>query len=216
MAFGDRPAREIRNVIAEPHWGGERVLVKIVRGDVTLRDVDGDAVPGFAEVRDALAEAARAGDLLLDGYLVAGRLQQRAGHEHPLGVESVPTVTQMARQMILGGGGRNPRQEAYEQAARRRQPLPDAETSFVGMDLLWLDGEPLIGLPLQERRRLLESVMADGELVQRNVIVRPPVEAWYAQWKALGFQEFAVKDANSRYTPGGVSRDWTITRIPKR
>ena len=216
MAFGDRPARDVRNVIAEPHWGGARVLVRIVASEVSLRDVDGDPIPGFDEIRGALAEAALAGDLLIDGNLVAGRLEQRAAQHASLGVESVPTVGQLARQMVLGGGGRNPRQEAYERAARRQQPLPDAETSFVAMDLLWLDGESLIGLPLQERRRLLESVLADGELVRRNVIVRPPVEAWYAQWKALGFQEFAVKDANSRYVPGGVSRDWAIARIPKR
>jgi hypothetical protein len=58
--------------------------------------------------------------------------------------------------------------------------------------------------------------MADHELVRRSVAIRPPVEAWYAQWKALGFHEIAVKEANSRYEPGGVSSEWAITEIPRR
>ena len=40
---------------------------------------------------------------------------------------------------------------------------PAAEQRFVAFDLLWLDGEDLRGRPLEERRELLESVLAHGE-----------------------------------------------------
>jgi ATP-dependent DNA ligase len=217
MAFSDRPAREIRNVLAEPHWGGYRALVQVSGPDVAIRDVDGDEYIGLDALRAAIAEANLALELLLDGYVVPGPLPTGEGSA-PVDLESTPTATEMARHLILPGGGRDSRREAYERAmGTHRQPLdPDGEAAFIAMDLLWLDGESLLQLPLLERRRLLESALTDGERVRLNVAVRPPVEAWYGQWKALGFSEFAVKDANSRYVPGGVSREWTIARIPKR
>jgi hypothetical protein len=48
------------------------------------------------------------------------------------------------------------------------------------------------------------------------VSVRPPVEQWYAQWRALGFSALAVKGANSRYTPGRPNGEWATTLIPRR
>ncbi|HJW20898.1 MAG TPA: hypothetical protein VJ506_00560, partial [Candidatus Limnocylindrales bacterium] len=85
--------------------------------------------------------------------------------------------------------------------------------AFAAVDVLWLDGEPLLDVPLGERKRLLESVVVDGDLVRRTVAVRAPVEHWQGQWRALGFEAMAVKAANSRYVPGGRSRDWTIVPI---
>jgi ATP-dependent DNA ligase len=93
---------------------------------------------------------------------------------------------------------------------------PNAPTAIVAVDLLWLDGESLIDVPLLERKRLLESALLDHELVRRTMVVRPPVEAWYGQWRALGFREFAVKGANSRYRPGTVSPHWATQIIPRR
>ena len=134
-----------------------------------------------------------------------------------IGSESMVTPGQLTRQMFLGGGGRNARREAIERAEARRIALePDGPTAFVAVDLLWLDGEPLLQVPLLERRRLLESALQEVDLVRRSVVVRPPVEAWYAQWKTFGIQEFAVKEANSRYVPGGTSRDWVTAPIPRR
>jgi hypothetical protein len=218
MAFSDRPAREIRNVIAEPHWGGYRGLAHVAGPDASIRDVDGDEYLGLDQLRAALAEANLALELLLDGYVVPGPLPTGEGTAKPIDLESTPTASEMARHLVLPGGGRDSRREAYERAmGTHREPLdPEGQAAFIAMDLLWLDGESLLQLPLLERRRLLESALGESDVIRRNVVVRPPVEAWYGQWKALGFVEFAVKDANSRYVPGGVSREWTIARIPKR
>jgi ATP dependent DNA ligase-like protein len=219
MAFGPRDPKHIREPLCEPLWAGRRVLVEIdaERRDVTIRDHEGMELEGFTTLKEALAAAALAFELVADGYVLPAPLHSSPGAEVTPGSESVMTPSQVTRQMFLGGGGRNARKEALELAEARKVYLaPDDPVAFVAIDLVWLDGEPLIDLPLLERKRLLESALADAELVRRSVAVRPPVETWYAQWKALGFQEIAVKSANSRYTPGGVSNDWATAAIPRR
>ena len=217
MAFGPREPKHIHDPLCEPLWAGQRVLIAADARAVVIRDHEGTELEGFEALREALTAAHQAVDLVVDGYLVRAPLHSSPGAENAPGADSVLTPAQMTRQMFLGGGGRNERKEALERAQARRVYLaPDDPTAFVAIDLVWLDGESLIDLPLLERKRLLESALADTELVRRSVAVRPPVEAWYAQWKALGFQEIAVKSANSRYTPGGVSNDWTTAPIPRR
>jgi ATP-dependent DNA ligase len=87
---------------------------------------------------------------------------------------------------------------------------------FVAIDLLWLDGESVLDVPLLERRRLLESVLAESDLVRRGVFVRPPVEAWIGSWRSVGFTGLSYRAANSRYQPGKAGDDWVSTPMPRR
>ena len=217
MAFGRQDPRRIRDPLCEPLWAGRRVLAEIDAGRVTLRDERGDVLDGYDGLRAALAEAAFALDAIVDGYLLPAPLRDTVGAEAPLGMETTPTAAQVGRQMLLGGGGSNARRDARELAAARDVDLPpDAPTAMIAVDLLRLDGISLVDVPLLERKRLLDSALGEHELVRRTVLVRPPVEAWYAQWRALGFREYAVKAANSRYEPGGASEQWSTAPIPKR
>jgi hypothetical protein len=216
MAFGNESPKRIKDPLCEPLWGGRRVLIDIVRGDVGIRDVGGDPVAGHAALREALARSAFATELLVDGYLLPAPLRETMGAEATPGMDSIPTARQIGRQLFLGGGT-NRRREELEREARRQVELPpDAPAAFVAVDLVWLDGEPLIDVPLLERKRLLEAVLGVDAVVRRTMVVRPPVEAWYAQWRALGFAEIAVKGANSRYRPGTASPHWTTASIPRR
>jgi ATP-dependent DNA ligase len=217
MAFSAKEAKDIRNPMCEPLWAGRRSLVHIDSDGVTIRDENADALDGFDDLRTALSKVSRAIDLVVDGYLVPGPLRSNPTDADVLGSDSMLTSTGITRQLFLGGGGRNKRKEAIELAeARRVELLPDEPTTFVAVDLLRLDGEALLGLPLQERRRLLESAIAEADLVRRSMSVRPPVETWYSQWKTLGIREFSVKDANSRYVPGDISPHWAAAPIPRR
>lgn len=217
MAFGNREPKHIRDPLCEPLWAGRRALVHVGPDGVTIRDEEAAELEGFEALREALRTSNLAIDLVIDGYLMPGPLRSNPVADPAPGAESMLSPGQLARQMFVGGGGSNRRREAIERAEARRVVLePEGPTAYVAIDLLWLDGQPLLDLPLLERRRLLESALAEADLVRRSVAVRPPVEAWYAQWKALGILEFAVKDANSRYTPGGESADWVAAPIPRR
>ena len=88
--------------------------------------------------------------------------------------------------------------------------------AFVAVDLLLVDDEPLVDIPLLERKRILEGVLDEGELVRRTAFVRPPVDAWLGTWRSIGFGELAYKAANSRYRPGEQNPDWATARIPPR
>lgn len=216
MAFSPREAKHIRNPLCEPLWAGRRAIVHIDRDRVEIRDEEATEVEGFDGLRTALAGASLALDAVVDGYLIPGTLRSNPRTAEVPGAESMVTPGELTRQMFLGGGG-NKRKEALERAEARRVALPpDQPTTFVAIDLLRLDGQHLLDVPLLERRRLLESALAEADVVRRSVGVRPPVEAWYAQWKALGILEIAVKDANSRYRPGDVSEDWATAPIPRR
>jgi hypothetical protein len=217
MAFSPREAKHIRNAVCEPLWAGRRAMAHVDRGQVTIRDEEAAEVDGFEDLRVALAGANLAVDLVVDGYLIPGTLRSNPTSAEVPGSESMVTPGQLTRQMFLGGGGSNKRREALERAEARRVALPpDGPTTFVAIDLLRLDGQHLLDVPLLERRRLLESALQEADHVRRSVAVRPPVEAWYAQWKTLGILEIAVKDANSRYRPGDVSEDWATAPIPRR
>ena len=80
--------------------------------------------------------------------------------------------------------------------------------TYVAFDLLWLDGESLLDVPLLERRRLLDTVLAESELVRRGTFVRPPIGGWVRSWRAQGFVGLTFRAANSRYEPGATSTEW--------
>jgi len=81
--------------------------------------------------------------------------------------------------------------------------------------LLWLDGKPLLDVPLLERRRLLDSVIAETDLVRRGTFVRPPIDRWVGSWRSMGFPGISFKAANGRYAPGAAALDWASIAMPR-
>lgn len=94
------------------------------------------------------------------------------------------------------------------------QPLVDADEAaheldaFVAIDLIELDGEPLLDVPFQERRRLLESVLEEGMHVRVSPAVKQPVGGWLAGWRRAGFTHYLVRHQNAAYHPGERRDDW--------
>ena len=101
-----------------------------------------------------------------------------------------------------------------------RGPAPDETLpveAFVAVDLLRLDGQSLLDVPLLERKRLLESILEQGQLVRVSVVCRPPVDHWVASWQSAGLRGGMMKSANGRYIPGDRTPEWrTLTRIASR
>jgi ATP dependent DNA ligase-like protein len=216
MAFGFKNPRRIREPICEPLWWGVRVLVHVDEFGVRIRDVDGTEIDGWPDLREAIRwSASSAQELVFDAYLVPA-FGDTVGVEGFSDVD-LPSSRSVVRTFFFGSLGSNKRDDRAKDAQARIVDVnPDADAAIVAIDLLWLDGESLLDLPLAERKRLLDAVLVEKDLVRRTVHVRPPVETWYRQWRAFGFREFAVKDANSRYVPGGESDLWTTASIPKR
>ena len=94
------------------------------------------------------------------------------------------------------------------------QPFAGGEPAFVAVDLVELDAASLGDVPLQERRRLLESVVEEGTQVRLSPIVKHPLRGWLTGWRANGFSHYVAKHQNSPYRPGERNEDWL--KIPIR
>ena len=109
----------------------------------------------------------------------------------------------------------------------------DAGTKYFVFDLLWLDGEDLRARPLEERRDLLESVLANPELLERALAGTPwarrkkggaklPIELAervtgdladvLEQVKRHGGEGLIAKKRGSRYRGGRVN-EWLKIKV---
>jgi ATP-dependent DNA ligase len=213
MGFGPRKSRDVVQPLIEPLWEGLRVLVHWDR-QTGLRIVEAGGVvvtDRFPEVAQALALAFTAETAVVDGYLTAQAT--RSGVGTAVATVEPPTPGEMMGQMILGKTGeRAIAGPADPPVAHER---PDV-VAFVAVDLLELDGTVLFDVPLLERRRLLDSIVVESDLVRRGLFVRAPVEPWLISWRSIGFRKIALKAQNGRYRPGTDADDWAIADIPKR
>jgi len=214
MGFGPRKSRDVVQPIIEPLWEGLRVLVhwdrrsgpRIVEaGGVTVTD-------RFPEVATALAVAFAADTAVIDGYLTAQAT--RSGEGTAITTVEPPTPGEMMGQMVLGKSG-----ERALGAGRPDPPAPHERpdvVAFVAVDLLELDHDVILDVPLLERRRLLDSIVKESDLVRRGVYVRAPVEPWLISWRSIGFRKISLKAQNGRYRPGADADDWAVADIPRR
>jgi hypothetical protein len=215
--FGDRRAATIVDPVIEPLWTGPRILAFATDRSVTLTDVHGDPVPGHDEIGQALLEAVSGATVLVEAVLTPEPIQstdQIAERERI----PPPRPADAMTQMIVGSrGDRKDRILRSVDEARARQVGGTPERlALVAVDLVWLDDESLCDVPLLERKRILESVVTESDLVRVGIHVKPPVDTWLGSWRAFGFQRLAYKAANSRYLPGVKNQDWATAEIPHR
>jgi bifunctional non-homologous end joining protein LigD len=79
---------------------------------------------------------------------------------------------------------------------------------FLAFDLLWLDGVPLLDLPLAERRARLVEVLVETRDVRLSQVVQGRGVEFFEQAKRLGLEGIVAKRAASPYRPGVRSPDW--------
>jgi bifunctional non-homologous end joining protein LigD len=205
----------IANPIVEPQWGGLRVLAAVEDGSVALRDEAGQPVTERPEVDRALGRAIRAGSAILDGYITK---QPTGDIVYTPPRPDVPSPGALLAKPFIGIR-RDRRQELEDQDTQLAEAATfddDEPVAFVAIDLLRIDGDSLLDVPLLERKRLLDSVLTPSDLVRIGAYVRPPLQTWIATWRRLGFVGLSYRAANSRYHPGEKHDDWTLIPMPPR
>jgi bifunctional non-homologous end joining protein LigD len=92
-----------------------------------------------------------------------------------------------------------------EELARNKGRVP---VQFLAFDLLWLDGQPLLELPLVERRARLVEVLVETRDIRLSQVVEGAGKEFFQQVKALELEGMVAKRAASPYRPGARSHDW--------
>jgi ATP-dependent DNA ligase len=210
QGYGNGAPQKVLDPLVEPLWTGVRVLAAVDGDGATMVDGNGDEVLEMATIIGTLGASVQAVGVVVDGFLTKQTAHTAAVTVWP---EEMPSFGQLV------GLRRNRAVDTVnlkEEALAAQTFDSDEEVSFVGTDLLWLDGISLLDVPLLERRRLLESVLVESDVVRVGAFVRPPIESWVNSWRSMGFAGLTYKAANSHYLPGEPNPDWVITGMPRR
>jgi bifunctional non-homologous end joining protein LigD len=92
-----------------------------------------------------------------------------------------------------------------DELARHKGRVP---VQFLAFDLLWLDGQPLLDLPLVERRARLVEVLVETGDIRLSQVVQGAGTDFFEQVRALELEGIVAKRAASPYRPGIRSHDW--------
>ncbi len=167
----------------EPKLDGYRVLAFVAGGTVRLQSRRGlDLTPFFPEIAAELGTHP-AGQLILDGEIVA------------LGADGRPSFNALQNRAQL-------KSAAEIAAAQRATPVV-----LVCFDLLHFAGLNLRAAPYSDRRRYLSQCLLPAAQVQL-VHSSDDAEKLYAASMEHGFEGIIAKRLDSPYQPGQRSRAW--------
>ena len=175
----------------EVKWDGYRVEAVVRGGDARLWTRNRqDAARYFPDLAGR-AEWIDARDAIVDGEVVA------------LDPEGRPRFSLLQDRTGIRTG----------RAAGSRRPGPPAPIVFQAFDLLYLDGQSLLDVPLEDRKRLLRSRLRDHPLVRYAGHVAGDGEAFFAAADAQELEGIVAKLRRSPYEPGRRSRAWLKLKI---
>jgi len=217
---GRRAPSEIPNAIVEPDWGGIRAVAALQPDAAVLFAGTPESLPLPDDLSRALIDGFTALGAVVEGHVTSPTVLDRAAVE-----QRAPRVE---RPPILFPGWTRRRRpsdidaeirEREDRAAEAEQAVVDALARgephvFVATDLLLLDDQPTLDLPLLERKRLLESILVPSEAVRVSAFVQASSTRVVASWGALGFAGLSYHGSNSRYLAGDENPDWAIVSAP--
>ncbi|GAC1480135.1 MAG: DNA ligase D [Candidatus Dormibacteria bacterium] len=104
--------------------------------------------------------------------------------------------------VILDDEGR-PSFQLLQNRGTQQRPM-----QYVVFDIVYLDGQSLLGVPLEDRKRLLRNVITDSPLLKYSEHVLAEGVAFYQAAKQKQLEGIVAKRRDSPYQPGGRSPDW--------
>ena len=174
----------------EVKWDGHRCLANLGRATRLTSRTTRDMTGQFPELIDLHRQLA-ARNAVVDGEIVA------------LDRDGRPSFERMQDRF----------HRAPEELARNKGRVP---VQFIAFDLLWLDGEPLLDLPLTERRARLNEVLVETRDVRLSQVVHGRGIDFFEQARELGMEGVVAKRAASPYRPGTRSHDWRKIKALRR
>jgi bifunctional non-homologous end joining protein LigD len=167
-------------------WDGDRTMLLVCGGRVTLHDGTGADVTGRYPELHKLGEALGSTEVLLDGEVVV----VKDGKPSPDGLEE--------------------RRRADGAAAKRLKA--HCPVFYFATDLLHLDGKATLELPYTGRRELLDRLAVTDRHWQVPRYFRGGGEAVVGASRQHGLPGVVAKRADGPYLPGDDSGDWLLIR----
>jgi DNA ligase-1 len=205
------------NALVEDKYDGIRAQAHCGGGQVRLfsRTLD-EVTPSFPELVGPLSEFA--GEVILDGEIVAWRDNQDGGHAMPFG-------------------------EIHKRLGRKQvspELMTEVPVAYVVFDVIYAGGELMLDQPLSERAKVLDRVFAGASRIaprpvvnaQGKLLFEPQIEEeaavsgwvlrapsmradsaeqleqYFEQAMARGNEGLMIKDLESPYMPGRRGRWW--------
>jgi bifunctional non-homologous end joining protein LigD len=173
----------------EPKFDGIRSIVTMATDSTTLISRTGrDQTSSYPELQ-SLHELVNQVNAVLDGEIVAFDAEGRSSFEA------------LQQRMNIA---------SEREIKRLAQQIP---VSIVLFDLLFLDGRDLTGLPLEERRQLLELVTEEDRRLQVAPFVDGEGKRFTDAAREQGLEGVMAKRLGSRYRPGRRSPDWRKIKL---
>jgi bifunctional non-homologous end joining protein LigD len=173
----------------EPKMDGIRALATMTTGETRLQTRNGrdvsDAYPELHMIHELVNQV----NAVIDGEIVAFDADGR------------PSFETLQQRMNL----KNERE-----IKRMSKQIP---VTLVAFDLLWLDGEDVTGLPLEERRELLEGVVETDERLDVVAHVEGEGKAFVEAARKLRLEGVVAKKKGSRYEPGRRTPNWRKIKL---
>ncbi len=173
----------------EPKLDGIRALATMSTGETRLQTRNGrdvsDAYPELHMIHELVNQV----NAVIDGEIVAF---DDAGR---------PSFEALQQRMNL----KNERE-----IKRMSRQIP---VTLVAFDLLWLDGNELIGLPLEQRRELLQGIVERDERLDVVAHVQGEGTAFVEAARSLRLEGVVAKRKGSRYQPGRRTPDWRKIKL---
>ncbi|WP_439555443.1 DNA ligase D [Dyadobacter sp.] len=92
----------------------------------------------------------------------------------------------------------------------------DGQLVYYVFDILWLDGKDLTGLPLSERKAILQNLIDDDSPAKLGYSIAAEGAAFFEAAKGMGLEGIIAKRSDSTYMPGVRTKDWLKIKINKR
>jgi bifunctional non-homologous end joining protein LigD len=113
--------------------------------------------------------------------------------------------------VVLGADGKSDF-SAIQNWQRRK----DGQLVYNVFDILWYEGRDLTGLPLTERKAILEAVLPTDDTIRLSkAFAVNGIEFFHAAEKA-GIEGIMAKKADSTYSAGDRSKEWLKVKVERR
>ena len=92
----------------------------------------------------------------------------------------------------------------------------DGEIYFYVFDVLWLNGNDLMQIPLSERRNILKQIIPENNNIRFSENFEVSGIEFFETAKKMGLEGIMAKKSDSTYSPGNRSNEWLKIKANKR